>query len=75
VKWRHNNGEQRTECGRQKKVIDLVTAPSTWPNWNVSLALQFLTEKYKTQYTPHKFCDWLKPDNMQAVLVATVTFC
>jgi hypothetical protein len=29
VKWRHNNGEQRTECGRQKKVIDLVTAPST----------------------------------------------
>jgi len=23
---------------------------------------------------PHKFCDWLKPDNVQAVLVAAVTF-
>jgi hypothetical protein len=75
AKWRRNNGGQRTECGRRKKVIDLVTALSTRPNWNVSLALRFLTERYETRYTPRKFCDWLKPDNVQAVLVAAVTFC
>ena len=75
AKWRRNNGGQQTECGRQKKVIDLVTALSARPNWNVSLALRFLTEKYETRYTPRKFCDWLKPDNVQAVLVAAVTFC
>ena len=39
AKWRCNKGGQQTECGGQKKVINLVTALSTQPNWNVSLAL------------------------------------
>lgn len=39
AKWRRNNGGQRTECGRRKRVIDLVTALSARPNWDVRLAL------------------------------------
>jgi len=45
------------------------------PNWNVQLALCFLSEKYEELYTPQKFCDWLKPANVQGVLVAVVSYC
>jgi hypothetical protein len=36
AKWWRNNGGQRTECGRRKRVIDLVTALSARPNWDVA---------------------------------------
>ena len=75
AKWRRNNGGQRTECGRRKKVIDLVMELSTRSGWNVQLALRFLTDKYGELYTPRKFCDWLKPENVQVVLVAAVMYC
>jgi hypothetical protein len=75
AKWRRNNGGQRTECGRRKKVIDLVTTLSARSNWDIHLALRFLAEKYEVLYTPRKFCDWLKPENVQVVLVAAVTYC
>lgn len=75
AKWRRNNGGQRTECGRRKRVIDLMTTLSARPNWNINLAIRFLSEKYEKAYTPRKFCDWLKPENVQAVLVAAVTYC
>jgi hypothetical protein len=52
AKWRRNNGGQQMECGRRKRVIDLVIALSGRPNWNVKLAIQFLSEKYKKAYTP-----------------------
>jgi len=74
-KWRRNNGGQRTECGRRKRVIDLVTTLAARPNWDVKKALRFLSEKYEDLYSPRKFCDWLKPDNVQAVLVAAVSSC
>lgn len=75
AKWRRNNGGQRTECGRRKRVVDLVIALSTKPNWDIKLALRFLKDKYEGLYTPRKFCDWLKSENVQAVLVAAVTYC
>ena len=75
AKWRRNNGGQRTECGRRKKVIDLVTALSAKPNWDLHLALRFLEEKFEGLYSPRKFCDWLKPENVQAVLVSAATYC
>lgn len=70
AKWRRNNGGQRTECGRRKKVVDLVIALAARPNWDTHLALRFLSEKYEMLYTPRKFCDWLNADHVQAVLVA-----
>jgi hypothetical protein len=63
------------ECGRQKKVIDLVNALAVKPNWDICLALRFLMEKYELKYTPHKFCDWLKPETVQSIIVALVTHC
>ncbi|KAH9178186.1 hypothetical protein EDB89DRAFT_1151070 [Lactarius sanguifluus] len=74
AKWRRNNGTLKTECSRRKKVIDLVTALSAKPNWDVCLALRFL-EKYEALYSPRKFCDWLNAENMQAVLVSAATYC
>jgi len=75
ARWRRNNGGQRTECGRRKRVIDLVSVLSTRPNWNVQLALRFLEERSEGLYSPRKFCDWLKPDNVKAVLVAADKYC
>jgi len=75
AKWRRNNGGQRTECGRRKKVIDLVNTLAAKPNWDIRLALRFLTEKYELKYAPRKFCDWLKPETVQSILVASVTHC
>ncbi|KAN0141920.1 hypothetical protein V8E53_000382 [Lactarius tabidus] len=75
AKWQQNNGGQQTECGRRKRVIDLVIALSDKPNWDVCLALRFLKEKYEGLYSPRKFCDWLKPENVQAVLAAAGKYC
>lgn len=73
AKWRRNNGGQRTECGRRKKVTDLISALSTRPNWDVNLALRFLSQKY--HFTPRKFSDWLTPANVQSVHVAAALYC
>ncbi len=75
ARWRRNNGGQRMECGRRKKVIDLVSALSTRPNWNVRLALRFLEEKYEVLHSPRQFSDWLTSENIKAVLIAAVTYC
>src|SRR6202167_2427201 len=75
AKWRRNNGGQRTECGRRKRVIDLIVALSARPNWDIKLTLRFLKDKYEELYSPRKFCDWLKSENVQAVLVAAATYC
>lgn len=75
AKWRRNNGGMRTECGRRKRVTDLVIALAARPNWDVRLALRFLKEKYEVSYSPRKFSDWLKPDNVQAVLTAAGMYC
>lgn len=75
ARWRRNNGGQRTECGRRKRVIDLVIALSARSNWSTNLAIRFLSEKYEKVYTARKFSDWLTPENVQAVLVAAVTYC
>jgi Transcriptional activator of glycolytic enzymes len=75
AKWRRNNGGQRTECGRRKKVTDLITMLSGRPNWSVNLALRFVSNKYEPLYTPRKFCDWLTAQNVQSVFVAAASFC
>jgi len=75
AKWRRNNGGQRTECGRRKRVTDLITVLSNRPNWNTNIALRFLKDKYEGLYTPRKFCDWLTAQNVQLVLVAAASFC
>jgi hypothetical protein len=75
AKWRRNNGGQRTECGRRKKVTDLVTMLAGRPNWSVNLALRFVSDKYEPLYTPRKFCDWLTAQNVQSVFVAAALFC
>ena len=52
-----------------------MTTLSARPNWDVRLALRFLREKYEVSYSPRKFCDWLKPDNVQVVLTAAGMYC
>jgi len=74
-KWRRNVPGQRTECGRRKRIIDLVSALSARPNWDVRLALRFLKENYGGLYSARNFSDWLKPENVQAVHVAAATYC
>jgi len=64
AKWRRNNGGQRTECGRRKRVVDLTMALSSQLNWDIKLVLQFLGEKYEPLFTSKKFSDWLISDNM-----------
>ena len=75
AKWRRNNGGQRTECGQRKRVLDLTMALSARPNWDIKLALRFLAENYEPLFTPRKFSDWLVSGNVQAVLVAAVSYC
>ncbi|GLB45911.1 hypothetical protein LshimejAT787_3700140 [Lyophyllum shimeji] len=55
ARWRRNVHSQRTEHGRRKKVISLVTELSEKPNWGVKLALRFIAEKYEPRYKPRAF--------------------
>lgn len=73
AKWRRNNGGQRTECGRRKKVTDLISVLSARPNWDVNLTLRFLSGKY--HLTPRKFSDWLTPANVLSVHAAAASYC
>lgn len=75
AKWRRNNGGQRTECGRRKRVVDLVTMLAAKPNWNVALATRFLSERYEPTFSPRKFCDWLVPGNILIVQAAALSYC
>ncbi|PPQ97661.1 hypothetical protein CVT26_002473 [Gymnopilus dilepis] len=45
-RWRRNQSALKTEASRRKKLIDLIDELAHKPNWNVKLALRFLTEKY-----------------------------
>ncbi|KAJ3502645.1 hypothetical protein NLJ89_g8791 [Agrocybe chaxingu] len=46
ARWRRNQSGLKTEAARRKQVTNLIEALSRRPNWNVSLALRFLKEKY-----------------------------
>jgi hypothetical protein len=63
ARWRRNNAGQKTEWGRRKKVVDLVTELSGKHRWNTKLALRFLAEKYEPRFKARSFCDYLTKDN------------
>lgn len=64
AKWRRNHNGLKTENGRRKKVVALVTELSKKQGWNVALALRFLQDQYEASYkTPRKFCEYLQAKN------------
>jgi Transcriptional activator of glycolytic enzymes len=60
ARWRRNEGGQKTEGARRKKVVDLVMELSARPRWNAALALRFLAEKYEAKFKARSFCDYLQ---------------
>jgi hypothetical protein len=61
ARWRRNHSGLKTENGRRKKVVTLVTELSQKPGWTVALALRFLQDQYGASYkTPRKFCEFLQ---------------
>jgi hypothetical protein len=60
ARWRRNQGGQKTEGARRKKVTDLIMELSARPRWNVALALRFLVEKYEAKFKARSFCDYLQ---------------
>ncbi|GLB45440.1 hypothetical protein LshimejAT787_2201030 [Lyophyllum shimeji] len=74
ARWRRNVHSQRTEHGRRKKVISLVTELSEKPNWGVKLALRFIAEKYEPRYKPRAFIDYLTSENRASVITAAASY-
>ncbi|KAG1874884.1 hypothetical protein F4604DRAFT_1925037 [Suillus subluteus] len=81
AKWRCNEGSLKTEAARHSKVVSLVEQLSARPNWNVSLALRFLVEKYENASAfvgkVRAFCDYLQRDGgagFQAVIAAALYY-
>jgi hypothetical protein len=61
AKWRRNNSGLKTENGRRKKVVQLITDLSQKQGWNTQLALRFLQDRYEGSFkTPRKFCEYLQ---------------
>ncbi|KAF5377311.1 hypothetical protein D9615_006350 [Tricholomella constricta] len=81
ARWRRDNGALKTEAGRRKKIIALIDKLSAKPNWNYTVALRFLNEKYpiptpSVTYlrTTRAFTDYLqstKHNGIQEVLEAS----
>jgi hypothetical protein len=67
AKWRKNDGGQKTEAGRRKKVVDLVESLAKKPRWDTALALRFIRDRYEGRMTPRGFCDHLSK-NLDAIL-------
>lgn len=72
TKWRHGNRSLRTEAGRRKKIVDLISTLAAKPKWSVDLALRFLTDRYK-HYRPRPFSEYLVK-NTASVLQASNEF-
>ncbi|THH17357.1 hypothetical protein EW146_g3440 [Bondarzewia mesenterica] len=77
ARWRRNNAGQKTEAGRQKKVVSLVTELSQKRNWTVTLALRFIQTKYEPQFRARAFCEYIQQKGgigYRAVVVASMSF-
>ncbi|KAF8421337.1 hypothetical protein L210DRAFT_857074, partial [Boletus edulis BED1] len=81
AKWRRNEGSLKTEGGRRTKVIMLIQELAAKPNWNISLALRFIKEKYESNPAylgrVRAFCDYLQRDRSagyRAVLEAAAHY-
>ncbi|KAL6303297.1 hypothetical protein BKA93DRAFT_826785 [Sparassis latifolia] len=77
VNWHRNVPKLKTEANRHIKVIQLVEALQKKWNWHLDITLRFLREKYKPQYTPRQFCDFLKCNHgagADSVLAAAASY-
>lgn len=55
ARWKRNEQRIKSEGSRRGKVINLIDTLARKPNWNPSLALRFLTERYPipSKSAPH----------------------
>ncbi|KAF8078428.1 hypothetical protein FPV67DRAFT_54136 [Lyophyllum atratum] len=84
ARWRRDNGALKTEAGRRKKIIALIEKLSAKPNWNDTIALRFLSEKYRIPSpsisylrTTRAFTDYLqstKHNGMEEILEAANSY-
>lgn len=84
ARWRRNNAGQKTENARRRKVVALIEALGNQPNWDTSLALRFLNDKYKipTPSVPHlrstrAFIDYLqdkRSDTQSSILAGATSY-
>src|SRR6266481_8054726 len=71
--YRRNVPSQRTENGRRKKIVELMTSLLNQRRWGVASALRFLWDMYEPTHKPHAFADYLAK-HRDAIITCTASY-
>lgn len=75
ARWKRNKPALKTEGSRRMKVINIIERLSSNVNWNSTLAIRFLHEKYATQTKSGRaFSDYLSAKTAEDIMLASKSY-